>query len=299
MGRNVPLHGIVAYPITPFAADGRVDLPKLRSLIDRLLAGGIHGIAPLGSAGVLPYLVDEEREAVAETVVEQVAGRVPTLVGVSALTTERTVHHARFAERAGASAVMVIPMSYWRLTDDEVFRHYEAVAGAVSIPIMAYNNPATGGLDMTPEFLARLLEIPNVTMIKESTGDVNRLHRLVQAAGEEVAFFNGSNPLALDAFVAGARGWCTAAANLIPRQTIDLYDAVERRDLPAAVRVFRRQLPLLQFLVRGGLPRTVAAGLGLLGFDPGPLRPPLMPLPEPEMGRLREILAGLSPGESS
>lgn len=299
MGRNVPLRGIVAYPITPFAADGRVDLPKLGSLIDRLLARGVHGIAPLGSAGVLPYLADEEREAVAEAVVKQVAGRVPTLVGVSALTTERTVHHARFAERAGASAVMVIPMSYWRLTDDEVFRHYEAVAGAVSIPIMAYNNPATGGLDMTPEFLARLLEIPNVTMIKESTGDVNRLHRLVQAAGEEVAFFNGSNPLALDAFVAGARGWCTAAANLIPRHTLDLYDSVERRDLPAAVRAFRRQLPLLQFLVRGGLPRTVAAGLGLLGFDPGPLRPPLLPLPEPEMGSLREILAGLSPDESS
>jgi 4-hydroxy-tetrahydrodipicolinate synthase len=299
MSLNVPLHGVVAYPITPFGPDGGVDLPKLRTLIERLLAGGVHGIAPLGSAGVLPYLSDEEREAVAEAVVSQVAGRVPTLVGVSALTTERTVHHARFAERAGASAVMVIPTSYWRLTDDEVFRHYQAVADAVSIPIMAYNNPATGGLDMTPEFLARLLEIPNVTMVKESTGDVNRLHRLVQAAGEDVAFFNGSNPLALDAFVAGATGWCTAAANLIPRQTIELYDAVLRDDLPAAVRSFRRQLPLLQFLVRGGLPRTVAAGLELLGFDPGPLRLPLRPVSEAEREDLKKILAGLSPAEIS
>jgi len=268
MSRNVPLHGVVAYPITPFGPDGGVDLPKLRSLVDRLLAGGVHGIAPLGSAGVLPYLSDEEREAVAEAVVSQVAGRVPTLVGVSALTTERTVHHAR-------------------------------VADAVSIPIMAYNNPATGGLDMTPEFLARLLEIPNVTMVKESTGDVNRLHRLVQAAGEDVAFFNGSNPLALDAFVAGATGWCTAAANLIPRQTIEVYDAIRRSDLPAALRSFRRQLPLLQFLVRGGLPRTVAAGLEILGFDPGPLRLPLRPVSEAERGELKEILAGLSPAEVS
>jgi 4-hydroxy-tetrahydrodipicolinate synthase len=299
MSRNVPLHGVVAYPITPFTPAGGVDLPKLRALIDRLLASGVHGIAPLGSAGVLPYLSDEEREAVAEAVVSHVAGRVPTLVGVSALTTERTVHHARFAERAGASAVMVIPMSYCRLTDDEVFRHYETVADAVSIPIMAYNNPATGGLDMTPEFLARLLEIPNVTMIKESTGDVHRLHRLVQEAGEDVAFFNGSNPLALDAFTAGARGWCTAAANLIPRQTIALYDAIQRQDLAAAVQSFRRQLPLLQFLVRGGLPRTVAAGLELLGFDPGPLRLPLRPVSAAEREELRTILAGLSPAEAA
>jgi len=215
------------------------------------------------------------------------------------MTTERTIHHARFAERAGASALMVIPMSYWRLTDDEVFRHFQAVARAVSIPIMAYNNPATGGLDLTPEFLARLIQIPNVTMVKESTGDVNRLHRLVQAAGEDVAFFNGSNPLALDALVAGARGWCTAAANLIPQETLALYDAVRRQDLADAVRSFRRQLPLLQLLVRSGLPRTVAAGLEIQGFDPGPLRLPLRPISEAERAELRTILASLSSLEAA
>lgn len=296
MARNVPLKGIVAYPITPFTREGRVDPPKLKTLLDRLLAGGAHGIAPLGSAGVLPYLSDEEREAVAETTVKHVAGRVPTLVGVSALTTERTVYHARFAERAGATAVMVIPMSYWKLTEDEVFRHFAAVAEAVSVPVMAYNNPATGGLDLTPEFLARLLQLPNVTMVKESTGDVNRLHRLVQAAGDEVAFFNGSNPLALDAFVAGARGWCTAAPNLIPGLTLDLYAAVERQDLPAALRAFRRQLPLLQFIVQGGLPRTVAAGLELLGFETGPLRAPLLSLSAAEQTRLKAILSEVGVG---
>jgi len=226
--------------------------------------------------------------------VKHVAGRVPTLVGVSALTTERAIHHARFAERAGASAVMLIPMSYWKLTEDEVFRHFERVAEAISIPIMAYNNPATGGVDMRPEFLARLLTIPNVTMIKESTGDVGRMQRLVALAGGDVAFFNGSNPLVLAAFAAGARGWCTAAPNLIPRLTLDLYAAVERGDFAAARALYYRQMPLLEFIVAGGLPRTVAAGLDLLGFDIGPLRPPLMPLPGSDRERLRVILTGLA-----
>ena len=206
--------------------------------------------------------------------------------------TERTIHHARFAEKAGAAAVMTIPMSYWKLTDDEIFQHFDRIANAISIPIMAYNNPATAGTDMRPEFLARLLKIPNVTMIKESTGDTNRLHRLVQVAGEEVAFFNGSNPVAFYAFAAGATGWCTAAANLIPSLNIQLYEAVcNRNGLKVARTVFRKQLPVLQFLVTEGLLRSVAAGLQLDGIAVGPLRAPLESLPADKLATLAQLLS--------
>ena len=159
---------------------------------------------------------------------------------------------------------------------------------------MAYNNPATGGLDMDPSFLAKLLTIPNVTMIKESTGDIARMHKLVQAAGPEVAFFNGSNPLALDAFVAGATGWCTAAPNLIPQLNLDLYSAIIEGDLPKALAVFRKQLPVLQFIVAGGLPRTVAAGLELMGIDAGYLRAPLMKQSDADTDKLSQILKALA-----
>lgn len=296
MNRHVPLHGIIGYTLTPLRTDGKVDLDKLQTLTGRMVASGVHAIAPLGSTGCLPYLDDEEREAIAEATVKAVGGRVPVMVGVSSLTTERTLHHARFAERVGANAVMIIPMSYWKLSEEEIFRHFDTVARAISLPIMVYNNPATGGLDMTPEFLARLLEIPNVTMVKESTGDIGRMHRLRQVAGEEVAFFNGSNPLALAAFSAGARGWCTAAAHLIPELTLQLYrEVVEKANLVGAREVFQKQLPLLQFIVKGGLPRTVSAGLELLGTEVGPLRAPLLPLPTAEVEALRRILASVRP----
>jgi 4-hydroxy-tetrahydrodipicolinate synthase len=293
MSRNIPLKGIIAYPITPFLPGGAVDLVKYRQLLERLLNAGVHAVAPLGSAGLLPYLSDQEREALVVVTMEQVAGRVPVMIGVSSLTTERVVHHARFAEKEGAKAVMIIPMSYWKLTEAEIFTHYDTVSSAISLPIMAYNNPTTGGLDMLPEFLAKLLKIPNVTMIKESTGDVNRFHQLVQAAGENVAFYNGSNPLALDAFIAGARGWCTAAPNLIPQLNLDLYSAIEHRDLPKALALFRKQLPLLQFIVQGGLPRTVAAGLEILGVDAGALRAPLAELSKEDKERLAGILRSI------
>ncbi|WP_437725308.1 dihydrodipicolinate synthase family protein [Sorangium sp. So ce861] len=289
-----PLRGIVAYPITPFTEAGRVDERLLGRIVDDMLAAGVHAIAPLGSTGVLPYLSDEEREAVTDLVVKRVAGRAPTLVGVSSLTTERTVRHAKYAERAGATAVMVLPMSYWKLSDKEIVAHFEAVAKAISIPIAVYNNPATGGIDLSPDTIARLLRIPNVTMVKESTGDVNRMHRLVQLCGDQVAFYNGSNPLALAAFVAGARGWCTAAPHVIPRLTVELYDAVTRGDLDAARRCFYRQLPFLQFIVAHGLPRAISAALELMGTRVGPLRAPLQPLEKERVEELRRILVDLA-----
>lgn len=290
---NAPLRGVIAYPITPFTEAGRIDERLLARIVDDMLAAGVHALAPLGSTGVLPYLSDDEREAVAETVVKRVAGRVPTLVGVSSLTTERTVHHARHAERVGASAVMILPMSYWKLTDAEIVAHFDSVARAISIPIALYNNPVTGGLDLGPDTIARLLQIPNVTMVKESTGDVNRMHRLVQLCGEDVAFYNGSNPLALAALAAGARGWCTAAPHVIPRLNVELYEAVIRGDLDGARRSFYRQLPFLQFIVAHGLPRAIAAALELCGTRVGPLRAPLRPLEQERVEELRKILVDL------
>lgn len=291
--KNVPFKGIIAYPITPFDENDTINLPLFRNMVEKLVVTGSHSIASLGSAGVMPYLSDDEKEAVTEATIQQVNGRIPTLIGVSNLTTERTVHHAQFAEKAGADAVMIIPMSYWKLTDDEIVAHYDAVAKKISIPIMAYNNPATGGVDMSPVLLKRLLEIPNVTMIKESTGDIQRMHFLRKELGEDVAFYNGSNPLALAAFAAGARGWCTAAPNLIPELNLDLYKAIEKHQLAEAQNVFYKQVELLKFIVAKGLPRAVKAGLDILGEESGHLRNPLKPLTEKEYKEFRKILIGI------
>lgn len=288
--KNTQFKGIIAYPITPFDEKEKVDLVLYRQLLERLIVSGSHAVAPLGSTGVMPYLNDEEKEAITEATVSQVKGRVPILVGVSNLTTERTIYHAKSAEKAGADAVMIIPMSYWKLSDDEIVKHYDAVANQISIPIMAYNNPATAGVDMSPSLLKRILEIPNVTMIKESTGDVQRMHYLKKELGDDVAFYNGSNPLALAAFAAGATGWCTAAPNLIPELNIALYNAIQKNDLKEAQKLFYQQINLLRFIVEKGLPRAIKSGLLIQGIEAGQLRKPLQPLTEKEIAELSSIL---------
>ncbi|HYD61187.1 MAG TPA: dihydrodipicolinate synthase family protein [Noviherbaspirillum sp.] len=293
---STQFHGIIAYPITPFSSrDGSVDLATLEKLIDRLLAGGVHAIAPLGSAGESAYLSDEEWEAVASTSIKAVEKRVPTVVGISDLTTENAIRKARFAERAGADAVMVLPVSYWKLNDEEIVLHYAAIGNAIGIPIMLYNNPATSGIDMSPALIARICrEVDNVTMVKESTGDIQRMHRLSQLTDGAVPFYNGSNPLALAALAAGATGWCTAAPNLNAALPIALYDAMRKGDLESARTVFYKQLPLLQLIVKSGLPTTVKAGLRLLDFDAGSPRAPLQPLSADATKELSAILSALS-----
>lgn len=288
------IHGIIAYPITPFTADtSGVDTDRLAALVDRLVASGVHAIAPLGSTGELAYLDEPEFDAVVDATLTAVNGRVPVVVGVSDLTTANTIRRARYAEQAGADAVMILPVSYWKLSDREIAQHYRSIGESIGIPIMAYNNPATSGVDMSPELLVTLFDnIDNVTMVKESTGDLNRMRRIAELSGGELPFYNGSNPLVLDALRVGASGWCTAAPNLRPQPCIDLYNAVRADDLEKAQLRYDDLKPLLQFIVAGGLPTTVKAGLDLLGFPAGDPRPPLLALDERRRAELQALLAG-------
>ena len=282
--------GVIAYPITPFTKEETVNIPLYKSLVERLIKNKSNAIATLGSTGVLPYLSDQEKEDIVKATMEQVNGRVPVLVGVSNLTTAKTIQHARHAEKMGADAVMIIPMSYWKLTDDEVFEHYQSVAKEINIPIMAYNNPGTGGIDMSHKLLQRLLGISNITMIKESTGDIQRMHHLKKSQGDNVNFYNGSNTLALGAFAAGASGWCTALPNLIPEWNLKLFEATQKGDFKLAQQLFHKQLDVLKFVQEKGLPRTIKAGLDILGIESGYLRSPLNPLPYEEKKQLEVLL---------
>jgi 4-hydroxy-tetrahydrodipicolinate synthase len=287
------IHGIIAYPITPFGRDGGVDTATLTTLLEKLIGAGVHAIAPLGSTGEAAYLTEDEFDSVVDTTVNTVGHRVPVIVGASDLTTANTIRRARYAQHAGADAVMILPVSYWELSTREIAQHYATVAAALDIPIMAYNNPATSGIDMSPELLVKMFtEIDNLTMVKESTGDLDRMLRIKELTGNTLPFYNGSNPLILDALTAGASGWCTAAPNLRPQPCLDLYAATQAGDYAAAKASYEDLSPLLRFIVAGGLPTTVKAGLNLLGTHVGDPRPPLLPLDGAGLDEMRSLLIG-------
>ncbi|MBO8150761.1 dihydrodipicolinate synthase family protein (plasmid) [Rhodococcus sp. ZPP] len=288
---TTPLVGIVAYPVTPFSEDGKIDTPRLHALVTKLVDDGVHAIAPLGSTGESAYLEEHEWDAVVDTTVAAVGKRLPVVVGASDLTTANTIRRAEYAQRAGANSVMVLPVSYWPLSDREIKAHYKAISDAIDIPIMVYNNPATSGIDMRPELLAELFEtVDNVTMIKESTGDITRMNRIKALTDGELPFFNGSNPLILKALQAGAAGWCTAAPCLRPQPCLDLFTAMDAGEFNRAQQIYESLRPLLEFIVAGGLPTTVKAGLDILGTKVGDPRAPLLPLDEADRTTLSDLL---------
>ena len=154
--------------ITPFTADGKkVDEAALKRLVDFQIEEGIHGLIPLGSTGEFLSVTPDERRQIVEIVVKQAAGRVPVLIGTGAEWTDEVVRTSREAESMGADGVMIIPPFYSVPTDDELYAHYKKVSDAISIPIMVYNNPATANVDMMPELIARLAQIPNCQYVKE------------------------------------------------------------------------------------------------------------------------------------
>ncbi|GGO63955.1 dihydrodipicolinate synthase family protein [Bowmanella pacifica] len=289
------LSGIIAYPVTPFhSGNGEINLAALTQSLEHLIEQGCDAIAPLGSTGESAYLSLAEWMNVAECSVQTVNKRLPVIIGISELTTSAAIVKAKYAERIGADAIMVIPVSYWKLTDEEIQAYYQAIADSTSLPIMLYNNPATSGVDMSPALIVKMAsEIDNICMVKESSGDIQRMHKIFSLSQGTLPFYNGCNPLALEALCAGASGWCTAAPNLLGKHPKALFEAVRLGEMEKARQLFYRQLPLLHYIVAGGLPKTIKAGLSLVGIDTGIPRPPLKEANSEDKARLAEYMAAV------
>jgi 4-hydroxy-tetrahydrodipicolinate synthase len=290
------LSGIVGYPITPFSdEDGKVDIEQLGNVIDVLLESKVDAIAALGSAGEAAYLSETEWQQVAQYTVKHVNGKVPVVIGIAELTTAQSVNRAEYAHQVGADMIMVSPFSYYKLNEDELFLHYESISNASPLPIMIYNNPATCGVDMSPEFMLKMVsDIKNTCMIKESTGDIQRMHKIYKLSNGKVPFFNGCNHMALEALNAGASGWCTAAPCLIGEKPKQLFDAVQQANIEKARELFYQQYEFLEFIVKSGLAAAVKSGFAIQGHELGGPRKPLLPLTNSAQQQLNNMLKTLN-----
>lgn len=285
--------GVFAVTCTPFDAQGEVDEGALRRHVRWLVDEGcVHGVIPTGSTGEFAFLTEAERKQVIAAVIDEVQGRVPVVAGTAACSTRETILYARFAQQQGAVGVMVVPPYYGHLTQEELYRHFRALAEAVDLPIMLYNNPGSSGSDLLPETVARLSELPNVAAIKESTGQMQRIHEIQALCGERLEVLCGCDTLPLEMFAMGVEGWVAAPANTIPRQCVELYRlAVEQRDFPPARELYFRLLPLFEMFENSGqYVQLNKAALAHLGRPIGLPRPPLQPPTDEQVARLSAIV---------
>lgn len=284
--------GTFVVAVTPFTPDENLDLQALRENIDFYIENGIHGIIVCGSTGEFASLSVQEHKKVTEEAVDHVNGRVPVIVGTGACATRQVIELSRYAKDAGADGVMIVPPFYTKPKENELYEHYRKIAEAVDLPIMAYNNPWTSKVDMQPSFIAKLSEIDNISHVKESSGDVTRIWRINHLTKGKMTVFCGSDNLALESFLMGAKGWVCVAANMFPKHTSRLFElACKESNIKDARSLYLELLPLLNFLEETGkFAQLSKAGLEILGRRAGPPRRPLLPVSSEEKEELKMLI---------
>src|SRR5919106_1505507 len=276
---TMQLRGVLTALATPFAADGSVDETTLRAVVDRSIDAGVHGVVACGSTGEFSALTGDERRLVVETVVDQVARRVPVIAQTGATSTAEAIRLSRHAQSVGADVVMTVAPYYEPLSIEETLTYLRAVAGSVDIPVMLYNLPVATGVDLDPDTVGALArEVENVRYIKNTTVDMAQTARLIHDHGDVISTFVGWDSLLLSALSEGAAGVMAGTANVAPTELVAVYDAVSAGDLEGARRAWGQIYPLIDAIMNEPFIAAVKAGMAAVGFPVGVPRAPVAEL---------------------
>jgi 4-hydroxy-tetrahydrodipicolinate synthase len=277
------MNGVHAAIITPFDADLEVDHDALAGQVRRLIDDGIHGIVANGTVGEGGMLTSAERREAIETAVAAAAGRVPVCADISAPTAEQAAAYARDAAAAGGESLMLLPPLLYRADIHELREFFATVARVTELPIMVYNNPEASGSDLSPTTLAALAAtVPAIAAVKECSGDARRIAELVDRC-PELDIMVGGDDWALEGLCAGAAGWISGVAVVLPAHTARLFALCRGGELEAARDLYAALLPLAHLDMTPKLVQYFKAALDELGLGGGPCRPPRLPLTEPEL----------------
>lgn len=293
MAKRIDFSGVHLFSVTPTDANGGVAPGKLEAHIERAIGAGIVSITVFGSTGAIGSFNEAERRTIAEAAVRYTAGRVPVIVGTGSMNTAEAIRLSLHAKEAGADAILVVPTTYWPLTEPELRAHYKAIADATAMPMILYNNPRTTGVDMSPAFLASLCGIPTVIAVKESAPDVSRIADQVRMTKGRVPVLTGRDPQALDALLVGSTGWFSGGANAAPGLCVKLFNLVQAGKIAEARAFFDSTYALWSFATAKGGVRVAHTALELMGLSMGAPRAPLKLLEGEDRKKLQQILTDL------
>lgn len=291
---RMTLEGIYTPLVTPLKPDGAFDLDRLDDLIEDLIAKGVHGLISGGSTGENYAQTVEERLELARFITERSKGRLPVIVGTGALRTPDSIALAQGAKEIGADALLLGTPPYSVPTERENALNALAIDRAADLPIILYNYPGRMGVSMGEDFLNRVSRSRNVIGIKESSGDINRVHLLARDY-PHVQLSCGMDDQALEFFAWGARSWICAGSNFLPEEHVYLYETcVLNGDFVTGRRIMSAMMPLMRVLEQGGkFIQCVKHGTTLAGIPTGPMRPPLKGLNKDEKRELEQVITVL------
>lgn len=276
--------------ITPFR-NGELDIPALRTLVERQILGGVSGLVPCGTTGETPALSTREWETVVTTVIEATHGRVPVIAGTGSNGTATTIERTQRARELGADAALVVTPYYNKPTQEGLYQHFAAIANATDIPLVLYNVPGRTGVNMLPETVLRLTTVPGVAAIKEASGSLDQSSQILGEAPEGFAVLSGDDSLTLPIMGVGGVGVVSVVSNIVPEAVTELSAAALAGDYATARTIHHALFDLCRAMFCETNPVPVKAAAALLGICTPEVRLPLAPLSESAQRRVETALA--------
>ena len=288
--------GILPALVTPMDKDGIFLAESFRAIIDYTLEGGVHGLFVLGSTGEAYALSLEEKKRVMECAIEHNNGRVPVYIGVGGITTRDSVQLAQTAEAAGANVLSVVTPFFITPSYEELKQHFLAIAAAVNIPVVLYNNAPRTNVDIPPRMIEELSAVDNIVGIKDSSGDMTKMAEYIRLTkGREFGVFSGRDTLILANLMYGGIGAVAATAGFAPEIAVGIYNSFMADDYDQAREYQFKLAPLRHAFTLASFPALMKEALNLIGFDAGVTMAPIGEMTENNRNILIELLkdAGL------
>jgi 4-hydroxy-tetrahydrodipicolinate synthase len=283
--------GIIPAMVTPLTETGELNKAAYRKFINYMIEGGLHGIFVAGTTGEFYGLSPEVKRQMFEIAVEEVNGRVAVYAGTGAITTRECIQLTEIAEKSGADAVSVLTPMFINPSQEELYRHYVAIASSTKLPVLLYNNLPKTGVTITPANVERLAEVENIVGLKDSTGDFTLTSEYIRRTrNKEFYVLSGRDTLIYACLCYGGNGSIAACANIAPRICADIYDKYMEGDLEGALEAQFAIIPLRLAFSLGSFPTVIKEGLKLLGIDAGPCLDPIGPMGDNEKQELKKIL---------
>ncbi len=286
------IKGIIAAMQTAMHEDGSINEGELRRQINRQIGAGVDGVFCMGTNGEFFVLSAQEKIRIMEIFVEEVKGRVPVYAGTGCIGTQETVDLSRKAGEIGVDVLSVITPYFAAISQEELYRHYAAVAEAVNLPVVMYNIPSRTGVSLAPKTVSRLAkDFPNMVGVKDSSGDIGNIRQYIrETQGLDFAVLCGHDPLILETLIAGGRGGITAIANILPTVLVDIYQNYLKGDMERA-REAQNAIGKMCDCVKYGNPNTVLKyAANLIGQPVGPCRKPFDILPQEAVEGIRKTI---------
>ena len=283
------LKGAITAIVTPFK-NGRFDEAAYRELIEFQIKGGIHGIVPCGTTGESPTLTHKEHKQVVEACLDQVKKRVPVIAGTGSNSTAEALDFTKHAQKAGADYALMITPYYNKPTQEGLFLHYKTIAKETKIPIVVYNVPSRTGVNLLPETVARLAALPNIVGIKEATGDLRQVSKVLELCGDKITVLSGDDFTVLPLLAVGGQGVISVTSNVAPADMAGMCNAFFAGDLAKARALHYKMWPLMEAMFFETNPAPVKTALKMMGKITGEVRQPLWPLSAANEEKLRQVM---------